>query len=174
MEFLAHLVRENGWPCAASPKLGRFRGPGRASDPCPYANFLMVKLLAQFPETHQNPALVTGVEAILSLWKERKERRPYLFAMGTDFNKLKAPLIWYDILHVCDILSTIPWVIHEPRFPEMVEIIRSKADQGGRYTPESIWMDWRGWDFGQKKHPSRWMTLIAQRILKRVNEHMVS
>jgi hypothetical protein len=30
----------------------------------------------------------------------------------------------------------------------MAEIIENKADSGGRFTPESIWMDWRGWDFG--------------------------
>jgi len=32
------------------------------------------------------------------LWEKRREQKHYLFAMGTDFNKLKAPLIWFDIL----------------------------------------------------------------------------
>jgi hypothetical protein len=49
----------------------------------------------------------------------------------------------------------------------MAQILRSKADQEGRFTPESVWRDWQDWDFGQKREPSRWLTLIAQRTLKR-------
>jgi len=167
---LTNLARENGWPCAVSGNMGKFRGPGRASDPCPYANLLMVKLLAQFPERHHDPALKTGVEILLALWDQRKERRPYLFAMGTDFAKLKAPLIWYDILHVCDVLTAIPWTLEDQRLHEMVDMVRSKGDEGGRFTPESIWMDWKGWEFGQKKVASRWVTLVAQRVLKRAGK----
>ncbi len=169
ISYLVNLMRENGWPCSVSPELGKFRGPGRKDDPCPYANLVMVKLLAQFPERHSDPAIKTGVETILSLWEQRKERRPYLFAMGTDFSKLKAPLIWYDILHVTDVLTQIPWTQTDNRLKEMLEIIKNKADQDGKYTAESIWMDWKGWEFGQKKEPSKWITLTALRILKRSN-----
>jgi N-acetyl-anhydromuramyl-L-alanine amidase AmpD len=28
-----------------------------------------------------------------------------MFFMGTDFRKLKAPFIWYDILHATEVLS---------------------------------------------------------------------
>jgi hypothetical protein len=168
LEYLLDLQRENGWPCRVSPELGKFRGPGRKDDPCPYANLVMTKLLSQFPDYHSHLAVERGVESLLTLWEQRRERRPYLFAMGTDFTKLKAPLVWYDIIHITDVLSEIPWVLGDGRFQEMVGIVRDKADQDGRFTAESIWMDWRGWDFGQKKEPSRWLTLVAQRMLKRV------
>jgi hypothetical protein len=164
---LVELQRENGWPCSVSPELGKFRGPGRKSDPCPYATLVMLQLLAQFPEKHNDPAVKIGVETILSLWEQRKERRPYLFAMGTDFSKLKAPLIWYDILHVTDVLTQISWTLEDQRLQEMIEIVRQKADAIGRFTAESIWIDWKTWEFGQKKEPSRWITLAAQRVLKR-------
>lgn len=167
LQYLVNLQRENGWPCAVSPKLGKFRGPGRKSDPCPYANLVMLKLLAQYPEKHNEPVVKTGVETILLLWEQRKEKRPYLFAMGTDFKKLKAPLIWYDILHVTDVLTQFPWVLKDKRLKQMIEILRNKAEQDGKFTPESIWMDWKGWEFGQKKNPSKWITLTAQRVLKR-------
>jgi hypothetical protein len=164
---LVELQRENGWPCSVSPELGKFRGPGRKSDPCPYATLVMLQLLAQFPEKHNDPAVKIGVETILSLWEQRKERRPYLFAMGTDFSKLKAPLIWYDILHVTDVLTQISWTLEDQRLQEMIEIVRQKADAIGRFTAESIWIDWKTWEFGQKKEPSRWITFAAQRVLKR-------
>jgi len=46
LRHLLALVRENGWPCAVSPSLGKFRGPGRCGDPCPYATLLMLKVLS--------------------------------------------------------------------------------------------------------------------------------
>ena len=167
VHHLTSLIRENGWPCAVALELGKFRGPGRKSDPCPYANLAMLKMLTQFPERLADDVVRTGVETVLSLWEQRKERRPYLFAMGTDFAKLKAPLVWYDILHVTDVLTQIPWVRDDARLLELVSIVAGKADQEGRYTAESVWRDWRPWGFGQKRTPSRWLTVIAYRILER-------
>lgn len=167
LNYLVGLIKDNGWPCSVSPDLGKFRGPGCKSDPCPYSTLVMLKLLTQIPEKHDDPAVKIGVETILSLWEQRKERRPYLFAMGTNFSKLKAPLIWYDILHVTDVLTQFPWALKDQRLQEMIEVVRQKADNLGRFTAESIWMDWKTWEFGQKKEPSRWITLAAQRVLKR-------
>ena len=167
-EHLSGLVRENGWPCAVSPKLGRFRGPGGKDDPCPYANLVMLKVLAEFDEWQDSEATRRGVEAALTLWEKRRERHPYLFHMGTDFSKLKAPLIWYDILHVTDVLTRFPWARSDKRLLEMVGVIQVNADADGRFTPESIWMAWKGWDFGQKKEPSPWLTFLIWRMLKRM------
>jgi hypothetical protein len=165
--YLVGLVRENGWPCAADPALGKFHGPGKRSDPCPYANLLMLKLLALFPEYHDTLSVRVGVETLFSLWEQRKEMKPYLFAMGTDFKKLKAPFVWYDILHVTDVLSQITWAREDRRLREMVAVIRGKDDGSGRFTPESVWRDWIEWDFGQKRQPSPWLTLAVLRVLHR-------
>ena len=166
---LGSLVRENGWPCAAASELDKFRGPGRKDDPCPYANLISLKALAQSNEWRDSEPCKAGAESILSLWEQRKERKPYLFGMGTDFAKLKAPLIWYDVLHVLDVLSQFPWLKDDPRLKELVRLVKDKEDENGRFTPESIWMAWKGWDFGQKKEPSRWITLIAQRAFQRLS-----
>jgi hypothetical protein len=166
VQHLMGLVRENGWPCAVSPELGKWRGPGRKDDPCPYANLVMLKALAQ-TEWNDSPATRAGAETALSLWTESQERHPYMFYMGTDFRKLKAPLIWYDILHVLDVLTQFPWLKADPRLKEMVEVVRAKADSQGRYTPESVWKAWSDWDFGQKKTPSQGLTFFAHRVLIR-------
>ncbi|MBN1451292.1 MAG: hypothetical protein JW963_09775 [Anaerolineales bacterium] len=165
---IGSLVRENGWPCAAASELGKFRGPGRVGDPCPYANLISLKALAQSSEWRDGETCKVGAETILSLWEQRKERKPYLFGMGTDFAKLKAPLIWYDILHVLDVLSQFPWLKTDSRLREMAGLVKAKADAFGRFMPESIWMAWKGWEFAQKKEPSRWITLIAQRAFQRL------
>lgn len=128
----------------------------------------MLKALAQSPEWRDSPACRVGAETLLALWSERKRRKPYLFGMGTDFTRLKAPLIWYDILHILDVLSQFPWLRQDPRLREMAGIVTAKADDQVQFTPASVWMAWKGWDFGQKREPSRWLTLIANRVLLRL------
>jgi len=106
-------------------------------------------------------------EVLLSLWRDSWERHPYMFYMGTDFRKLKLPFVWYDIMSVADTLSNCPWVRQDPRFRDMLSIIASKPDENGWYTPESIWTSWKGWDFAQKKEPSRWLTFYVERLQRR-------
>ncbi len=168
LSFLTGLVCENGWPCAVSPELGSWRGPGRKGDPCPYANLAMLKALGQVDELRSSPAASTGVQTLLSLWEQRQDQHPYIFYMGTDFCKLKAPLVWYDLLHVLDTLSLFPAARSDPRFANMLDIALQKADAEGRFTPESVWMQWKDWEFGQKKLPSRWITLLLWRVQERM------
>jgi hypothetical protein len=167
IQHLLALVRDNGWPCAVSRELGAFRGPGRKDDPCPFANLAMLKLLSQ-TEWRDSPASRTGAETLLTLWSESAVRHPYMFFMGTDFRKLKVPLVWYDILHVLDVLSLFPWLRQDGRLLGMLDILKSKADTQGRFTLESIWTAWKDWEFGQKRAPSRWLTVLAWRIIQRV------
>lgn len=165
-QYLDGLVRDNGFPCTASPELGKFRGPGRKEDPCPFATLAMLKLISRVPELREGKSAKIGVETLLSLWENSKEQHPYIFYMGTDFRKLKAPMFWYDILHVLDILSQFKWARKDKRFKDMLSIVESKADEDGRFVPESIWTAWKDWDFSQKKIPSRGLTFFVQRILK--------
>ena len=164
---LASLARSNGWPCAVSPELGKWRGPGKKEDPCPYANLIMLKLLARLPGHSDSPAARAGAETALSLWEHSLEQHPYIFYMGTDFRKLKAPLVWYDLLHLADVLTRFDWLRRDPRLLEMLALIRSKADSLGRFTPASVYQPWYAWDFGQKKTPSRWLTFLCWRALSR-------
>lgn len=168
IQTLVDLVRDNGWPCAAAPELGKFRGPGPKNAPCPYANLVMLKALAVAPDWRESAACHTGAETLLQLWEDRTLRKPYLFAMGTDFGKLKAPLIWYDVLHVLDVLSHFPWLQHDERLREIAHHVKAKADEQGRFTAESVWTAWRAWEFGQKRTPSWWLTLLAHRALTRM------
>jgi hypothetical protein len=170
VNHLASLSSEKGWPCAVSKELGKFRGPGRKEDPCPYATLIMLKMLLQFEEWTDSQQVHSGAECLLNLWIESRQLHPYMFYMGTDFRKLKAPFIWYDILHVLDTLSQFGWLKNDPRLKEMGQIVKSKADQNGKFTLESEWKAWKGWDFGQKKEPSRWLTFLVRRMLDRIGE----
>jgi hypothetical protein len=166
--YLAGLLRANGWPCAVSSALGTFRGPGRKDDPCPYANLAMLKALSALEEWRDGDACRTGAETLLSLWAESTTRHPYMFYMGTDFRKLKAPLVWYDLIHVLDTLSPFSWLRGDARLLDMLAVLKQKVDAEGRFTVESVWTAWKDWEFGQKRTPSRWLTLTAWRIIRRI------
>jgi len=104
-EYLAEQIRDNGWPFVSSPELGSFTGPGRREDPCPYATLFMTKLLLEIPEFLGSTEGKLGLESLLSLWERRCDYHPFIFYMGTDFCKLKSPEVWFDILHVLDVVS---------------------------------------------------------------------
>lgn len=167
IDHLTGLARANGWPCAVSKELGSFRGPGRKEDPCPFATLAMLKLLAEVEGLRDSPASRRGAETLLDLWDHSRTLHPYIFYMGTDFRKLKAPFVWYDLMHVLDVLARFEWLRGDARLLDMLAVMQSKADEQGRFTPESVWTAWKEWEFGQKKEPSRWLTLLAWRVMKK-------
>ena len=168
VDHLTSLVEDNGWHCTVAPELGKFKGPGRRTDPCPIANVYALKALSQVPHLIDSPAARFGTEMILGHWQLRKEKKYYLFGMGTDFCKLKYPFIWYDILHVVEVLSRFPFVHADPRFQEMVETVTDHANAEGRYTASSMYLAWKGWSFADKKNPSPWLTFLVLRLQKRM------
>jgi hypothetical protein len=167
LDTLTRLVRGNGWPCAVSPELGTWRGPGRKDDPCPYANLAMLKALAAMPKRDEAAAR-RGTEMILAQWADRRAHHAYMFYMGTDFCKPKAPMVWYDIIHVLRVLTRFAWTRSDPRLLDMARHLDAWFDGAGRITPASVWKAWEGWEFAQKKEPSRWVTLLAHSALRRV------
>ncbi len=166
IDYLTSLLIHDGFPCAASPELGKFRGPGKKDDICPYATLIMLDLLSYLPQEYAPHAVKLSLEKLLTLWQESYTLHPYLFYMGKDFRKLKAPMHWYDLLSVCDVLSKYPMIHNDPRYQEMMELIRKKrTDQG--WIPESVYLNYKMMDFGQKKVASPYLTFMCERILQR-------
>lgn len=150
-----------------APELGRFHGPGRRSDPCPIANVCALKALAQVPALADSPAVRAGAGMLLRHWAHEGPAKPYLFGVGSDYRKLKYPLVWYDILHVADALSHFPFVRQDARFRNMLDATVARAGADGRYTAGSMYRAWRGWSFADKDAPSPWLTFLVLRVLQR-------
>jgi hypothetical protein len=113
--------------------------------------------------------VAAGINSLLGLWQDSRVLHPYQFYMGTDFRKLKARLIWYDLLHVLDVLSRSAAATQDARFTDMLQVMNEKAGPAGLFTPESEWKAWNAWEFGQKKQPSAWLTFLVYRINRRVS-----
>jgi len=171
VEYILRLHGSNGFPCTVSTELGKFRGPGRKDDCCPYAELIILKLISLIPQYANSESANSIINELLNLWENSQEQHPYMFYMGTDFRKLKAPAIWYDIVSVADCMSHFQFARKDKRFNEMLEIIESKANSEYQFTPESVYLKCKEWDFGQKKQPSAWLTYLCLSILERSGKY---
>ena len=169
VDYLVGFHKNCGFPCTVSSEFGKFRGPGRKDDICPYASLIMLKLLSILPEYRDSEIAENTAKGLLSLWENSMGRHPYMFYMGTDFRKLKAPAMWYDLVSVADVLSHFESVKTDARFIEMVALIKSKQDSNGLFMPEAVYQKFKGWDFGQKKAPSPYLTYLCYRTLNRID-----
>jgi hypothetical protein len=127
--------------------------------------------MAQNPVLRKSKVTKRGVEFLLQCWEKRGKIKyaGHDSQIGTDWEKLKYPFTDYRILKSLDTLSQFKFIKNDPRFKEMIDVLASKQDANGRFTPESIHHVWSAFDFGQKEKPSFWITFLAFRILKRVN-----
>ena len=168
IDHLASLVDDNGWRCKGS--IPKFHGPGNKADFCPFANLIALKVFSQLPEFHEDEFILDAIDSFFWHWLNTNERKIYLFAMGTHFRRLKYPLVWYDLLNVCHTLSYFPHAHTHPVFAEMLEVITAKQQDSGGFIPESIFMNFKGWSFGQKKMESPMMTWKVYEMLNNLPE----
>lgn len=162
---IAGLSFGAGWPCAVSSELGSWRGPGKKADPCPYATLVSLKLLLE-AEEGWNAEIEGGKDCLLGLWERSRTDHPYIFYMGSDFRKPKLPWLWYDILHVAEVLSRCPGAKEDPRFADMLRVLDAASTPEG-FVPASAYLAYKAWDFGQKKSPSEWLGFARARIAAR-------
>jgi hypothetical protein len=159
--------RDVGFWCKDTGQIGR---PREKEPSCAMATMFVLGALAQHPELRNSETARKGVDFLFGCW-ENKGKMKYAghdSQIGTDWDKLKYPFTDYKILKFLDVLSQLEHAKRRLRESEMVNILLSKRDKNGMFTPESIVEAWADFDFGQKKKPSRWITLLALRIAKRI------
>jgi hypothetical protein len=166
LQELIQLIEEDGLHCHGSnPK---FHGPGKRSDFCPYADLLAAKILALNQTTASSAAARHAVQALLRHWDQRGKKRYFLFGIGTDFQKLKFPLVWYNLLHVLEAVSRYKAFREDSRVKAMAGVLEAKADDQGRFTAESMYRAYKAHDFADKKQPSPTLTVVILKILERI------
>jgi hypothetical protein len=163
VDRLVALQGEEYYPCCGS--IPRFKGPGPRGEMCPYANLLVARALSLCRRERAVQAAEKAARAVLGMWEQRRSKRPFLFAMGTDFKKLKFPMVWYNLLHTVYALAHVPGVAEDPRFTEMAGLLEEKLDEHGRATAESIYMIYKTEEWSSKREPSRLLTVFVHRAL---------
>ena len=105
----------------------------------------------------------------MDCWARRAEPfRPVGFGIGATWDKFQYPFVQYQLLKTVDALSSLPAARKDARFQEMLARLQVKQNADGHWLAEGINKPWSEFDFGQKKQPSAWITLLAVRAGQRV------
>ena len=160
---------DGGFWCKNTGQVGE---PREKELSCAMATMFVLGALAENPKLRNSEIAKNGVDFLFSCWQKRRKMRyaGHDSQIGVDWDKLKYPFTDYKILKFLDILSKYEYAKQRLQESEMVTLLLSKQDERGRFTPESIHKVWSDFDFGQKERPSRWITFLAWRIVKRVCE----
>jgi hypothetical protein len=143
----------------------------RAHEPsCAFASLCVLGGLTQHPKHRQSRLAAKLARFLLDCWENRTQIKyaGHDSQIGQGWEKLKYPFTDYRILKYLDVLSQVSAIRSNPRMHQVLHLLFSKRDAEGRFTAESIHRAWSVFDFGQKKVPSRWLTLLAYRSARRV------
>jgi hypothetical protein len=147
-------------------------GPRQDEPSCAFATLCVLGALARHRRHRSSEAASRAAAFLLMCWDKRGRIK---FAghdsqIGSGWEKLKYPFTDYRILMYLDTLSRLPYVKRDSRIGDMIDVLIAKQDSEGRFTPESIHKVWSDFDFGQKKQPSRWITLLVYLVLRRLGK----
>ncbi len=150
---------------------GQPGGPRELEPSCAFGSLCVLGALAVHPELKDSKISRRTIEFLFKCWDNRGKIKyaGHDSQIAKGWEKLKYPFTDYRILKYLDILSQFDNAKDDPRMNEMIDLLISKQDKAGRFYAESIHKVWSNFDFGQKELPSRWITLIVFRILKRLS-----
>jgi hypothetical protein len=169
-EWLINRQRvDGGFWCKNSGQPGR---PRELEPSCALGTLCVLGALSQSPELKKSHIAKRSIEFLLKCWDNRDKIKyaGHDSQIGKGWEKLMYPFTNYRILKYLDIISLFDSAKVDPRISEMLDILISKRDKNGCFNAESIHKVWSNFDFGQKELPSRWITVIVYRILKRIAE----
>jgi hypothetical protein len=150
---------------------GQPGGPRETEPSCAYGTLCALGALVRHPQLRHSALAARSAAYLLQCWDNRGKIRyaGHDSQIGKGWEKLKYPFTDYRILKYLDVLTRVDSVRADPRLATMIGLLVSKRDAEGRFSAESIHNVWSDFDFGQKRVPSRWITLLACRIAKRLD-----
>jgi hypothetical protein len=151
-------------------KTGLPGGPREAEPSCAFATLCVLGALVQHPAHRDSEASRQAAAFLLRCWENRGKIKyaGHDSQVGHGWSALKYPFTDYKLLKYLDTMSLCKSTLNDARLLEIAALLAEKADPDGRFYAESIHKAWSEFDFGQKKAPSRWISLQAYRILKRL------
>jgi hypothetical protein len=141
------------------------------AQPCAWGANKVLRALTCIPENERTPeterALQVGVEFLLSRDPAEADY-PYVERVSSTWFKLGFPLsYWSDVLETVSVLADLGHG-DDPGLEHAIQFILGKQDEQGRWKLENTMN--RMWvEIEKKGEPSKWVTLRALKVLKRLN-----
>lgn len=160
--LLSSQNTDGGWRCA-TVKLGRSPQTD-ASNP---GTTLYVLDAFQYRENtlKERTALDRGVAFLLDHWDSRVPLGPCAFGIGTTFMKTELPMLRYNLLYYCYVLSKYASARCDKRFLEAVRLLRGKT-RDGILLNENPHKAWRGFSFARPGEPCAPATALVAEVLR--------
>ena len=128
-----------------------------------------LKALAEIPEKKRSRAIKRTIETGASYFLEHhvyKRSHNLSKIAKPKWTKFGFPTMWDgDALEIFEILTRLGY--RDPRMQDAAELILSKQDASGRWELENTYNGRFQVDIEKKGEPSKWVTLMALKALKR-------
>ena len=164
-ELLTKTTQGKGWKC--EPWLYYKR---RVNDVCPMIVADALRGYWTIPKDHWPEGLIDAGKTLLNCWSNRAADKPYMFGHGKKYRLPRAPFFWYNIGTILDSVRHYPELIKTQPFRELLAVSVLKFSSEGLFIPQTVYLYFKDYSFGQKKEPSPWMTLFLSRIYKNALE----
>lgn len=167
-QWLAGRQRlDGGFWCKNTGQPG---GPREKEPSCAFGTLCVLGALVQDHELKTSTIARRSAEFLLECWENRGKIKyaGHDSQIGQGWEKLKYPFTDYRILKYLDIVSQLEFARGDHRMNSNMHMLVAKKDEEGRFCAESIHKVWLNFDFGQKILPSRWITLLVYRAVKRI------
>lgn len=144
-------------------------GASREAEPsCPFGTVHVLRAAAAVGGDLLAAVGTRAADYLLDCWARRDEPfRPVGFGMGSTFAKLSYPFATYGILSLVDALTAVPGARGDQRLAAMVDAVGATRSEDG-YRAATVSGAWASFDFGQKKLPSPWITVLVARAVRRM------
>lgn len=142
--------------------------------PCAWGGVKVMLAFSRLPVPQRTPliekAIQRGVDFFFNI-------DPATAAYPTRLGEKPSRNWWkfgFPVFYVTDLLQLAEAFValgygSDPRLKNVIDIIREKQDEEGRWPLEYEYSGKTWIDFGTKKQPNKWVTLRALRILKSLN-----
>jgi hypothetical protein len=141
--------------------------------PCAWGANKAMKALIAVPPDQRTPIVQRAIEAGAEFLLSRDPAvadYPYTKRVSSTWFKFGFPLsYWSDVLETTAVLVELGYG-DDPRLANALQLVLSKQDAQGRWKLENT-LNGKMWaDIEEKGKPSKWVTLRALRVLKRVTQ----
>jgi hypothetical protein len=175
VEQLARSITGDGydWYRRGGVQAPGFYCSGNYDLPCGWGAVRVLWALDAVPAGGRTPAVEAAIEASVDFLLNYDVARadyPYKERVNSSWFKFGYPLGY-----VTDVLLNLEALAEagcgdDPRLDEATELVLSKQDEQGRWPMEYSYNGKMWADVEQKGQPSKWVTLRAVRMLKRMDE----
>jgi len=141
---------------------------------CAWGGTKVMLAFAALPPEKRTPlierAIQTGVDYMFRINPVTGEYpHPYSPKPSGNWWKFGFPVFYItDLLQLAEGLVGLGYA-NDPRLADVHQLIREKQDSSGRWLLENGYQGKITLDFGEKKAPSKWVTIRALRVLKAVD-----